>query len=499
MALAASAAPQEETSPLSAIPWLSDVVNQPESTDPTAPPPTPLVPPESIQVRPLPGPDPNGAGLRAPGPVALWASSEDTSVSAALRGMERQSLPAAQDLFTALLVAEAIPPKTPANGKSSFLLSRIDALLLMGALDPALALIERAGPEQPFLFQRWFDVALLTGYEKRACATMAATPSLAPTAAARVFCLAREGRWETAVVTLEATAALGNLSEEDAYRMARFLDPELFEGDPPMTRPEPVTPLLFRVHEALGEPIATRDLPYAFAHSDLRQIVGWKAQIEAAERLARIGSVPGNTLLGIYSARPAAASGGVWDRVEHMQALDIALNTGRPSAVTEALLPAHQAMSEAGLEMVMAEMIAPRLARLALNGEAARVALRLELLSNSDLAFEPKTLPDDLPPKLAFASALAVGAEAKARPPGPRSAALRRAFTNDGALEPRDSALFEENRIGEALLRALSLLAPGAEASPRDISRALAILRRADREKTARHAALQYLLSGGGP
>lgn len=491
---------QDADAPLSAIPWLSESLTRPQqgTANPSPAGLAPVPPPEPIEIAPLPAPDPDATGLRPTRGGALWSASDAEDLAASLRTMPDQSLPAAQDLYTALLLAESAPPRSETTQSSGFLRARVDALLRLGALEPALALIERAGPERPELFRRWFDVSLLTGFEKRACATMAATPSLAPTAAARVFCLAREGRWETAVVTLEATAALGTLSEEDANRMARFLDPDLFEGDPPMPRPDPVTPLLFRVHEALGEPIPTRHLPLAFAHADLRHVIGWKARIEAAERLARVGAVPADTLLAIYSTRRPSASGGVWERVARMQALDIALNSGRADAVATALEPARAVMAEAGLEPVLAHMVAPRLARLPLRGDAAQTALRLRLLSNRALALEPAPLPDDLSPDLAFAAALAAGEAARAVPPGPRAAAIRAAFT-DGTPDPGDAAFLAEGRTGEALLRALKRLAPGGEADPGEVARAIALLRATDREDIALQAALQYLLSAPSP
>ena len=53
----------------------------------------------------------------------------------------------------------------------------------------------------------------------------------------------------------------------------------------------------------------------AFAQADMRDNTGWKAQLEAAERLARNGVLDPNQLLGLYTEEKAAASGGVWDRV----------------------------------------------------------------------------------------------------------------------------------------------------------------------------------------
>ncbi len=65
------------------------------------------------------------------------------------------------------------------------------------------------------VFRRRFDAALLLGTEDQACRTLLNTPELAPTYPTRIFCLAREGDWDTAAVTLETARALGVISDAD--------------------------------------------------------------------------------------------------------------------------------------------------------------------------------------------------------------------------------------------------------------------------------------------
>ncbi|MES2541924.1 MAG: hypothetical protein V4583_15285, partial [Pseudomonadota bacterium] len=99
-----------------------------------------------------------------------------------------------------------------------------------------------------------------------------------------------------------------------------FLDPDLFEGEPVPPAPSPVTPLDWMIYAAIGEPLPTEGLPIAFSYAELSPRVGWKSQIEAAERLTRAGTIPPNVILGLYTEREPAASGGVWDRVATFQA-----------------------------------------------------------------------------------------------------------------------------------------------------------------------------------
>jgi hypothetical protein len=76
--------------------------------------------------------------------------------------------------------------------------------------------------------------------------------------------------------------------------------------------PVPVTPLDWKIYEAIGEPLPTASLPVAFAYAELAPAAGWKAQIEAAERLTRAGTIAPNVILGLYTERdprPRAGSG----------------------------------------------------------------------------------------------------------------------------------------------------------------------------------------------
>ena len=92
-----------------------------------------------------------------------------------------------------------------------------------------------------------------------------ATPDLAPTFPARIFCLARAGDWNAAALTLRTAQALGYVTPEEDALLQRFLEPELDDGEtlPPPDKP---TPLVWRMFEAIGrvdsapDPAATAKL-----------------------------------------------------------------------------------------------------------------------------------------------------------------------------------------------------------------------------------------------
>lgn len=328
--------------------------------------------PEMIVVTPLDRVAPDTVGLVAPSDVGLpgdlWSASSTDTIARQLAEMRTPHSAAMQDLLHDLLRVQAEPPRDSAGGEA-FFLARVDALLALGRFDIARDLMARAGSEEPAIFRRWFDVTLLTGGETRACARMRALPEITPTYPARIFCLARSGDWPAAVVTLETARALGVTTPAETERLTRFLD-DRNEGGllPPPSRP---TPLDFYLYEAMGEPLRTPSLPLPFAHADLRQTSGWKARIEAGERLARAGAIGHDRLWAIYAERMPAASGQLWDRVEAVQRLDVAMRNGDPTAVTAALPGAWEAMAHVDLQPTLARRYAPRLVRLPLQGMLA--------------------------------------------------------------------------------------------------------------------------------
>ena len=290
-------------------------------------------------------------------PKNLWRRSDSSVVEELFAGLDIDSPPAALELLYTLLLAETDPPEKSTSDGSLFL-ARVDKLMELGALEHAEALLERAGPTEPEAFRRWFDISLLTGYENRACAAMSSVPALAPTFSARVFCLVREGHWSAAAVSLSAARAIGEISPSEAEPLKYFLYPELI-GDSAVPELESLTPLAFRMHEAIGQPPASSTLPLAFVYRHLSGIMGWKAKIEAGERLARSGAIPPGTLFSAYLERPPPASGGIWERVKNIQALDLALLSANAEEV-ELLVPViFRSMKEVGLAVAFFAIFRP--------------------------------------------------------------------------------------------------------------------------------------------
>ena len=488
---------QDANAPLSAIDWLSDSLATPVALPLPAAPSADIATsalPEDVSVTPLGGPRADAVGLRPAAelglPATLWGRSSSADIASRITAMGGDMLPATRELFQQLLVAELDPPfdSTP---QAPLFLARVDALLAQGLLAQADGLMQRAGPATPEIFRRWFDTSLLNGTEDRACATLRDTPDLSPTFPARIFCLARSGDWDAAALTLETAKALGILSPRDDALLAAFLHAELAEEGEipaPPTRP---SPLEFRLYEAIGEPLPTTTLPLAFARADLRDTAGWKAQLEAAERLARVGALAPDALRAIYLDRLPAASGGIWDRIDAFQKVDIAIRQRDAGAVATQLPRVWAQMEAAELEVPFATLYGARLAGLPLAGDTGALAFHIGLLGP-----EYETIANNYPdpaPDAQFLIGIARGNLQDANPATDYARAIAEGFAAT-APPVRLQSLLSEDRLGEAILRAMALLTSGAQGDLDEISDAFAFLRTAGLEDVARRAALQLLL-----
>jgi hypothetical protein len=475
--------------PLSAIDWLKQTPTVTLEIDPTSEPPVDSggeTPEVSVTLLEDTGRDAVGllpssvTGL----PASLWQESRARTLVDLVGHQRTDAMPSMQALLYTLLLAEANPP-SDAGQDNALLLARVDQLIALGALEQANALLERASPDTPALFERWFDVTLLMGLEDRACAALLPNPHLSPGYAARVFCLARAGDWQAAVLTLNTANLLDLVTDEEDALLLRFLDPELFAEEPLMVTASAPTPLTFRLYEAIGEPLQTATLPRAYAHADLRPTAGWKAQLEAAERLASVGALPENRLLGIYTERLPAASGMIWDRVDALQRFDIAIQQRDPSAVSNTLPAAWSAMQAARLEIPFANLYGEDLLRLNLSGVAANLARSVALLSPQYEA-AAKAGPRD------FLAGLAMG-EPPRRGTDPQRQAVADAFHGAGVPQSLSNRL-ARGHLGEVILQAMDLFAEGAAGDLRALTSALATFRAVGLEDTARRAALQVLI-----
>ncbi len=483
----------DANAPLSAIDWLSDSMALPKAAlDPVSAPPAATLAPR-VSVAPLDTPVPDRAGVKNARdigiPADIWGGSTAGDLAHLVRSIPPISAPSLRRFLADLLVARLDPP-VDAIADDSLYLARLDKLLDLGQLDAAQALIDAAGAPEPRRFRRAFDIALLKGTEARSCRTIEATPDISPTFPARIFCLARNGEWDVAALTLGTAEALGILTEDEDALLLHFLDAELFEGHPLPPAPANMSPLIFRLYEAIGERPATEMLPVAFAFADLAETVGWKTRLRAAERLAAVDAIGAAKLMSVFRERKAAASGGLWARVKAYQSVYQAAADGDASALSSALPRAWDAAVSTGTEAALAPWLLQRINSSDISGAARHAALEISLLAGhfeAAVAFANDSAQDrtlvavatDRPFDIALTTPLAQ--------------AIRRSLSGLPPSE-RYRIHLRNGRAGEALLIAIAALAGGVEGDPGALGDALALLISLDLTHVAQAIALELLI-----
>ncbi|MGY6549844.1 MAG: hypothetical protein ACXIU7_12695 [Roseinatronobacter sp.] len=498
---------REPGAPLNAIDWLDRALNAPPAPAITPAPPRPIRPhPRSdgadhtpsahaaISVSPLAGTTSDSVGLfsaeRIGLPRALWGPTPVGELTEAIARLPADTVPSAARLGLRVLMAEFAPPAPgPHDARDALLLARLDRLIAAGALEQASQLIDAVPEPGAALRARDFDIALLMGEEDRACAGATGQILSGDSVAARIFCLARKGDWQTAYAALSVARLVGGLSRDDLALLERFLAEEEADAFPPP--PHPLTPLGWRILEALGDPVPTSSLALPFAFADLRGVSGWRAQIEAAERLTRAQALHPNRLFGLYTQRRAAASGGVWERVRAVQALERALGSRDTDLISAELLRAAPLFAAVELETAFATLHAEALADLDLTPDARTVQWSLLLVAQERIDRAAALVPDtDLG---AFVMALAGGAPLPEIAAPDMAQAVALGF--DLPELPDDVvAQIADGALGRVLLDALALIGQATRGDIQAATRGLQRLRALGLETEARQIAVELLL-----
>jgi hypothetical protein len=245
------------------------------------------------------------------------------------------------------------------------------------------------------------------------------------------------------------------------------------------------------IYSAIGEPLPTEGLPIAFSYAEISPRSGWKARIEAAERLTRAGTIPPNVILGLYTEHEPAASGGVWDRVAAFQAFDAAITAVDPARVAATLPAVWAKMQEAELEVPFATLFGKDLIEMPLTGAAAEIAFHVGLLSPYAETVAKRARPTTA--EDAFLTAIALGKAAEALPPDSLARAIASAFRAPVASS-EGQALLDGNRKGEAIISAIDNIGRGVQGDLRGVTEGLSLLRLAGLESVARRTALELMI-----
>jgi len=445
----------------------------------------------------LPEIDGTALGLlpsRATGlPTDLWSSSTSSRVVRDIRAVKGTGTPSARALFERLLLAEAIPPE---GDTGEMLAARIEALLELGSLDAAEAMLARAPvtASDAEIVALALDVAALTNRSAPACARLAARPGLSPGLAHTIWCKARHGEWPLAKLTLDTAVALDQFDPVMADHLNWFLDSEAFPPTTELPLPEPMTALAFALRESTGQVRAPGPLPLAWMDGDLTGNRTLRARMAAAEALARGGVLPPSVLFSAYRAGSPAASGGIWGRAQAVQDFDAALLSNDTETVIAALHEMDNLLAPLGLRAAAAREYGSALGAIPV-GEADDLVAHYMLLDGRS-AGARAWMPDPAPyaDRVAYAIQMTPPAPMPDEPPRHDRDILSRAIYDafDTAIEDP----IAPGAIGSRLLDALRILDAGTMVETDDLRRALILLRRAGQDRLARAIAVETLFLG---
>ncbi|MGR3491300.1 MAG: hypothetical protein ACU0DW_04520 [Shimia sp.] len=414
-------------------------------------------------------------------PTDLWQGMDAAQMTSAL-GRLPTDLPAPlAALRREVLVTEAVPPVTMAP--DDFHAIRLRELLRIGRAEDAAAMGLALPAPGPKTLAATFDAALHVGDEDKACATFGTAALSAQPPRTRIFCMARAGEWTAAALTLRTSAALGELTGAEEEVLIQFLDPELAGDLPPL--PPQLDALEVTLRTAIGYPPSAARVPLAAAHRQLSDNAGWKAQLDAAERLARAQAIDPARLLALYRDGQPAASGAVWRRAALAQAVADSLAAGSADAAARALAEAYSVFEGAGLLDWLAAAFAEPLtsAPLAPLAEPVRSALLLR-----SARYEAARPAPGLSPAL---FEVAVG-----DPPSDPSTSLETIIGEGFAVAERQTG---DVALGPAIVAAMRDVNTARSGDLSTLARGLATLRGLGLESTARRAALTLMLDNRTP
>ena len=418
-------------------------------------------------------------------PTTIWRNSSFDDLEYSFKTMPTFSYSPIQELVYSLLLAEARPPLNEPS-RYAFLEVRLEKLLNYGAVDPAIALIERASPVPERMISLLFDISLLSSNNFPICDPVFQNTEIKDLQAELIYCYARKGDWLTAHLILKTEEVLGDLTAHEVSLLDRYLEVD-FNVDlnallPP---PESITPLEYRLYEAIGEPIPAEYLPIQYSQSDLSGENGWRAQVIAAERLSLTGAIPENQILGIYTNHSPGVSGGMWDRVKVVKDLDAALD-GKEN-FEGYFQDAWKVFKQTNQLTVFAKLFGLRVFEENLSPKSKNIAANLLLLTSNFKLTEGYWDPSDI------RFGLTTGDFSQVKVSDETEKIILQIFT-----EPSMPFLVEQKlnqgKLGEVILNALLQFEMGIEGNLKDLSESLSTLNLIGLETTARRAALTHLV-----
>lgn len=310
-------------------------------------------------------------------PQDFWTDMDPKNLNQIIRSLSGPGLPATNDLLLRALLAVTL-------GNEAVLIARVQALIDHGAIHAAYNLLGQSQIDSLEIFELFAETALLSDNVEQMCRQLNIARHLSNNEALQVYCQARVGTRNTAVLNYFTLNTLGAFTPTISALLAADLDPELAD-DLHLEQVDTTTlnALEFKLRASVGQPVETSSLPLKFASSDLSTASDWGQQIGAANRLSAVGSMPALQLLERYKSQKISGTGDVWSHVIAVQKLDRALADPIINPSKE-LIVFWNLMEGSGLQAPFARAWANKLIKLGKAPKKNKVLFQMQVLASSN-------------------------------------------------------------------------------------------------------------------
>ena len=249
----------------------------------------------------------NGIGLisieRTKFPSDLWSNSSEKVLSEKLNSMPNLTLTTTNKIFKRLLLVDAKPPLNSIGVKNMgylFLLSRIDQLINLGAIDEVEELLNYIDEPSVELMKRKIQVASLNGRLSKTCDLANKYPNFEGMLQFKIICLVRKNDWQAAALAFTVGSSLKQFDEKEKQLLLNYLDPDIENNSLHDIEINDLSPTNFYLMHGKKELIPPDILPNKYAYAFSLLGMPPKLRIKSMEQLASNYVVNANTLFSLY-------------------------------------------------------------------------------------------------------------------------------------------------------------------------------------------------------
>ena len=276
----------------------------------------------------------NGIGLvsieRTKFPDDLWSNSNEKVLSEKLNTMPKLSLASTNKAFKRLLLVDANPPLNSIGMKNmgySFLLSRIDQLINLGALDEAEEMLNYIKEPSIEFMKRKIEVAALNGRLSKTCELANKYPNFKGMLQFKIICLVQKNDWQAAALAFTVGSSLKQFNQKEEQLLLNFLDPDIESDYTYEVAISDLSPTNFYLMHGKKELIPPDVLPNKYAYAFSRSGMSHEIRIKSMEQLASNYVVNPNTLFDLYRSSPYEDMGKADNATKSVIELDQSFNS----------------------------------------------------------------------------------------------------------------------------------------------------------------------------